>query len=196
MDWYWPRNSIQSWVPSGKKIEYSSSSRSITSRRRRWGDWILEIKRLSSERFFGFLSIGLMNDEMWKSKMQGGGRQQANISILCWFVRTRNSLPPSSSRSIRTQSHWSFIAGQCVNSGQFLLDVPSIYTPSQILIARVQNSSRDRQTVFFTAVNPMDKDHIDPHKLDLTKPRLESYKQTKWKRPRYGVFGRYTACST
>ena len=27
------------------------------------------------------------------------------------------------------------------------------------LIAGGQNSSRDRQTVFFTAVNPMDKDH-------------------------------------
>ena len=27
------------------------------------------------------------------------------------------------------------------------------------------------------AVNPMDKDHKDPHKLDLTKPRLASYKQ-------------------
>ena len=48
------------------------------------------------------------------------------------------------------------------------------------LIAGGQKSSRDRQTVFFTAVNPMDKDHQDPHKLDLTKPRLESYKQ-KWK---------------
>ena len=48
------------------------------------------------------------------------------------------------------------------------------------LIAGGQNSSRDRQTVFFTAVNPIDKDHKDPHELDLTKPRLASYKQ-KWK---------------
>ena len=28
----------------------------------------------------------------------------------------------------------------------------------------------------------MDKDHKDPHKLNLTKPRLASYKQRKWKR--------------
>ena len=34
--------------------------------------------------------------------------------------------------------------------------------------------------VFFTAVNPMNKDHKDPQELDLTKPRLASYKQ-KWK---------------
>ena len=60
------------------------------------------------------------------------------------------------------------------------------------LIAGGQNPSRERQTVFFTAVNPMKKDHRDPQELDLTKPRLASYKQ-KWK---YAVLGRYTACST
>ena len=43
-----------------------------------------------------------------------------------------------------------------------------------------QNSSKDRQTVFFTAVNTMHKNHKDPQELDLTKPRLASYKQ-KWK---------------
>ena len=48
------------------------------------------------------------------------------------------------------------------------------------IIAGGQNSSRDRQTVFFTAVNPMNKDHKDRHELDLTKSRLASYKQ-KWK---------------
>ena len=48
------------------------------------------------------------------------------------------------------------------------------------LIAGGQNSSRDRQTVFFTAVNPMHKNHQDPIELDLTKPRLASHKQ-KWK---------------
>ena len=43
-----------------------------------------------------------------------------------------------------------------------------------------KNSSRERQRVFFTAVNPMHKNHQDPKELDLTKPRLASYKQ-KWK---------------
>ena len=48
------------------------------------------------------------------------------------------------------------------------------------LTAGGQNSFRDRQTVFFTAVNPMHKNHPDPKELDLTKPRLASY-QKKWK---------------
>ena len=50
------------------------------------------------------------------------------------------------------------------------------------LILCGQNSSRDKQTVFLTAVNPMHKNHQDPTELDLTKPRLASYKQKTWKR--------------
>ena len=49
------------------------------------------------------------------------------------------------------------------------------------LITGGQNSSRDRQTVFFTAVNPMHKNHQDPKELDLNQPRLASYKKKKWK---------------
>ena len=55
------------------------------------------------------------------------------------------------------------------------------------LIAGGQNSSKERETVFFTAVNPMNKDHRDPQELDLTKPRLASYKQ-KWKRHQDTVY--------
>ena len=55
------------------------------------------------------------------------------------------------------------------------------------LVAGGQILSRERQTVFFTAVNPMDKDHKDPHELDLTKPRLASDKQ-EWKRHQDTVY--------
>ena len=56
------------------------------------------------------------------------------------------------------------------------------------LIAGGQNSSRERQTVFCTVVNPMDKDHKDPYELDLTKPRLASYKHKKWQRHQDTVY--------
>ena len=55
------------------------------------------------------------------------------------------------------------------------------------LIPRGQISSRERQTVFFTAVNPMNKNHRDPQELDLTKPRLASCK-LKWKRHQNTVY--------
>ena len=49
------------------------------------------------------------------------------------------------------------------------------------LIVGGLNSSFERQTVFLTSVNPMNKNHKDPQELDLTKPRLVLYKQ-KWKK--------------
>ena len=55
------------------------------------------------------------------------------------------------------------------------------------LIPGGQNSSRERQTAFFTAVNPMNKNHKDPQVLDLTNPRLASYRQ-KWKRHQDTVY--------
>ena len=64
------------------------------------------------------------------------------------------------------------------------------------LIAGGQNFSKDRQTVFFTAVNPMHKNHQDPIEPDQIKSRLPSYKQ-KWKVHQDAVcWGRYAACST
>ena len=50
----------------------------------------------------------------WFLEEQDGRRrkQQEKISILYWPIKTRNSLSPSSSRSFRTQSHWSYTAGQ------------------------------------------------------------------------------------
>ena len=55
------------------------------------------------------------------------------------------------------------------------------------LIAGGQNSSKERQPIFFTAVNPMNKNHKEPQELDLTKPRLALYKQ-KWKRHQDTVY--------
>ena len=107
---------IRQSITSVKTTDYSCSSWSITSRRR-WSDWILEIKKWSSERFRVRSAL-----VWWCIEEQDGRRrsQQEKIPVLYWSVRTRNSLSPSSSRSFRTQSHWSFTSGQCLDSAQFL----------------------------------------------------------------------------
>ena len=65
------------------------------------------------------------------------------------------------------------------------------------LLAGGQNSSKERQTVFFTAVNPMNKNHKDPQELDLTKPHTCNVQAEEVKKtPGYGVLGQYTARST
>ena len=130
MDWYWNRSSIRSSIPSGKKTEHSSSAWTITSRRR-WDDRILETERWSSEQIWAPSTL-----VWWYVEEQDGRkrRQQEKISILYWPVRTRNSLSPSSSRSFRTQSQWSYTSGQCVNSEQFLRALLSYWMCNQFTL--------------------------------------------------------------
>ena len=45
-----------------------------------------------------------------------------------------------------------------------------------------------RQTVFFLLVNPMDKEHKDPEKIDLEAPRLARYMHTAWKKHQNTVY--------
>ena len=115
-------------------------------------------------------------------------RQQEKISILCWFVRTRNSLPSSSPRSFRTQSHWSLFTGQCINSEQFLWVHLSYWITNSGLIPGGQILS-NRQTVFFLPVDPMDKQHKDPETVDLKAPRLAQYLHKAWKKHKTRCIG-------
>ena len=83
--------------------------------------------------------------------------------------------------------------GQCVNSGQFLrvhlshrmCNQFTLHHEFRIDIGRTKFEQSTDRTVFFLPVDPMDKDREDPHKLELTKPRLASYKQKKWKRLKF-----------
>ena len=45
-----------------------------------------------------------------------------------------------------------------------------------------------RQTVFFTSVDPMNKEHKDPDKINLGAPRLAWYKQKVWKKHQNTVY--------
>ena len=50
-----------------------------------------------------------------------------------------------------------------------------------------QNLSK-RQTVFFLLVDPMDKEHKDPDKIDLNAARHAQYVHNAWKRHQNTVF--------
>ena len=52
------------------------------------------------------------------------------------------------------------------------------------LIPGGQNLS-NRQTVLFLPVDPMDKNHKDPDKIDLGAPRLAQYMHKAWKKHQY-----------
>ena len=55
------------------------------------------------------------------------------------------------------------------------------------LILGGQNSSK-RQTVFFLPVDPRDKGHQDPAKIDFNKPRRAQYLHSAWKKHQDAVF--------
>ena len=59
--------------------------------------------------------------------------------------------------------------------------INSHYTINSGLIPGGQNLSK-RQTVFFTSVDPLNKEHKDPETFDLKAPRLAQYMQTAWKK--------------
>ena len=69
-----------------------------------------------------------------------------------------------------------------------------LHSTNSGLIPGGQNLSK-RQTLFFTAVNPMDKEHKDPYKLDLTTSCIIQAENVE-KTPRYGVLGRHKTCAT
>ena len=65
------RNLFAYRLPSGKKTDYTSSAWTITSRRW-WSDWVLEIKRLSSERNWELSVL------VWWNVEEQDGRRRGN----------------------------------------------------------------------------------------------------------------------
>ena len=149
-------------------------------------DGAIEFLRLKDDLRNKFGNSQYWSDDVWKSKMAGGGGNKKRFQyctdpsgqeILYFRAHQghsgRNPIDPSLHDNVLIPNNFFehvYHIGCAVN-------LHSITNSG--LIAGGQNSSRERQTVFFTAVNPMNKEH--PHELDLTKPRLASYKQKKWK---------------
>ena len=50
-----------------------------------------------------------------------------------------------------------------------------------------QNSSK-RQAVFFLLIDPRDKEHNDPEKIDLNVPRRAEYLHNAWKKHQDAVY--------
>ena len=196
MDWHWTTSSIQSSAPSGKKTEHSSAACTITSRRT-WCDWILEINRLSSEWMWALSVLVWLNVE----EQDGRRRRQQEKDFNNVLA---NSLLPSSSKSFRTQSHWSFTTGQCVNSGQFLGVHLSYWMCNQFTLHhkfridswRTKFKQRKTDNILYGGESHGQRSQRSAWAwLDQTTSCIVQSEEVE-KTPRYGVLGRYTACST
>ena len=158
-------------------------------------DGAIEFWRLKEYLRNEFENSRYWSDEMWKSTMTRGGGNKKRFQYCTdsseqeiLYLRAlqghsrRNLIDPSLQDNVLipdTFSEYIYHIGCAIN-------LHSITNSG--LIAGGQNSSREMQTVFFTAVNSMDKDHKDPQKLDLNQARLASYKQKTWKRHQDTVY--------
>ena len=139
-------------------------------------------------------------DDMWKSKMaRGGGNKKrfqyctdsSGQEILCLRALQghsgRNPIDPARQDNVLIPD----------NFFKYIYHIGCAISLHSIknsgLIAQGQNSSRERLTVFFTAVNTMNKNHQDPHRLDSdqTTSCIAQAEEVE-KTPGYGVLGRYT----
>ena len=133
MGWYWTRNSFQSSIPSGIKTKHFSSAWTITSRRR-WCDRILDTERWSSEQIWA-LNIGLMTCGRARWQEAEATRKYFNIILnrqdKKFFV---SELFKVIQDAIPLILHYkTMCAFRTISSSTFIiLDVQSVYTPSQI----------------------------------------------------------------
>ena len=180
----WTRKIFALRFSSVEETAPSSSSWKPSSRQR-WSDWILENKTSSSESFY------VLSSSVWRKVEEQHGRRRRTkekISVLFWFFR-KNSVPPSSWRSFRMQSHWSYFTRQCHCSGRFLqvhllcrmCNQFTFHHQFRIDTGRPNFWATDRQ-YFFWPVDHMDKEHKDPDTIDLEAPRLAQHMYKAWKK--------------
>ena len=137
------------------------------------------------------LSIGLMKGG--RAQWQKAEETKKN-SILYWSIRTRNSLSPSSSRSFRTQSHWSFITGQSCNSERFLRVHLSqrmcnqfpLHHEFRIDTGRTKFEQKTDGILHVCGSNEQRTQRSEI--IDLEAPRLAWYKQKTWKKHQNTVY--------
>ena len=158
-------------------------------------DGAIEFWRIKDDLQKYFLHCHHWSDDKWKKSMVGGGGGNKKRYQYCLdssgailYLRAlqghsgRSPIDPILQDTVLIPNNffkYIYHVGCAINLHSII---------NSGLIPGGQNSSRDRQTVFFTAVNPMHKNHQDPIELDLTKPRLASYKQ-KWKVHHDTVYG-------
>ena len=158
VDWCWARRLFSSRLPSVKTTEYSSSSWSSTSRRS------LNICTMAG---------GGGNNKIFQYCTDPSGQEILHLRALEGHSG-RNLLDPSlQDNVVIPNGFFKFIyhIGCAINLHSI---VNSGLIPGGQILSK-------RQTVFFTSVDPMNKEHQDPDVIDLNAPRLAWYKQHVWK---------------
>ena len=166
-------------------------------------DGAIEFWRLKDRLRYEFENSRHWSDEMLKSRNAGGGGHKKRYQYKTdssgqeiLYLRAlqghsgRNPIDPSLQDNVLIPDNffeYIYHIGCAIN-------LHSITNSG--LIPGGQNLGKERQTVFFTAVNLMNKEHKYPYEIGLNAPRLAWYKQKTWKRHQDTVYWVDTTCST
>ena len=157
-------------------------------------DVAIEFRRLKDDLRNDFVRSQHWSDNMWKNRMAGGGGNKKRFQYCTdpsgpelLYLRAlqghsgRNLVDPSLQDSVLIPNdffEYFYHIGCAINSHS---------TVNSGLIPRGQNLSK-RQMVFFTSVDPLNKEHRDPDIIDLEAPRLAWSKQKTWKKHQNTVY--------
>ena len=164
LDRYWTREILSLRIRGIEESNLSSTSFTTSASRRRRSGSFLENEWKSSESITTIYSLVQRSME----SMFGSRRRSENeIPVLYWWFRS-NRLFPSSSGTFRTQSHWSFVTGQCCDSEQLL----PVYIPCRMCVQSsfyyqfwidIWRSKFEQETdSILPGCDPMNKSHKDP----------------------------------
>ena len=157
-------------------------------------DGAIEFWRLQDYLRNDFIQSQHWSDEKWKNTTVKGGGNKKNFNIVLilqekfftseLFKVIQDAIPLI--LHCRTMCWF-----RTISSSTFITsDVRSIYTPSWIRDWYQEDKfwAKDRQYLFFTSVDPMNKEHRDPETVDLKARRLARYLQTAWKKHQNTVY--------
>ena len=140
-----------------------------------------------------FPQILYWSDDRWKACLSAGGgakrRYQYCTDISGTIIHFR-ALQGHSGRNLIDPSLQDNVVIQC-GFFQHIYHIGCAFNLHSFinngLIPGGQNSSK-RQTVFFLPIDPRDRGHQDPAKIDFNKPRRAQYMHSAWKRHQDAVF--------
>ena len=153
----------------------------------RENDGAIEFWRIEDNHQKHFLYCHHWSDDKWKKTMaRGGGHKKRfqNCSDSSGKILYLRALQGHSGRNLFDPTLQDNVVIPS-NFFQYIYHVGCAINLHSIIHSGLtlggQNLSK-RQTVFFLPVDPMDKQHKDPEKIDLNEPRHAQYMHKAWKK--------------
>ena len=182
-------HSLSAYEVSKKVIHLLRHSQQV----QREDDGALHFWRIKEHLQSQFAQIPYWSDNRWKACLEAGGGAKRKYQYCTDVSGIIVSLPALQGHSGRNLIEPSLQDNVKIQSGFFhhVYHIGCAFNLHSIInsgsMPGGQNSSK-RQTVSFLLVDPRDKKHKDPEKIDLSVPRRAQYLHNAWKKHQDAVY--------